>query len=82
MKNDKRLVVFCDCGNPFHQIVFEKEEDGAVIVYYQMRHYQGFLGRLKNCWMYLTKKDQNRVDYLDIVLYKEDTLKELKEFIR
>jgi hypothetical protein len=84
-----KQAIFCDCYSPNHNVIFEVDEFGndgvtqykELMVYVNLRHYAGFFKRLKNAYKYVTKKDVDRVDYLDILVSHPDELRKLKSVI-
>lgn len=84
----ERKVFFCDCHEPTHQLILEKErwEYGSksrteLTVFYNLKHFNSFWKRLRNAFNYVFKRDVARVDYLDIVIADKKTLREMRDFL-
>jgi hypothetical protein len=85
-----KQVAFCDCGYPDHQLVFEVDEtddeycrvtDKALILFVNVKHYNGFWKRLRNAYRYLTKSDVRRVDYMDVMVSDLTSLKSFRAVV-
>lgn len=83
--NERKRIVWCDCGDAAHHLIFEKSdwEHGPpeLLLYYRLDHYAPFWKRLLNAFLYVTKKDLNRIHYHDIVISDTSKLKELRDLI-
>lgn len=84
MNEDKR-VVWCDCGDMSHHLMFECFEwddgDTELMVYYRMVNYLPFMQRVILGIKYIFGIKPDRVDYMDIVISDKEKLIELRDTI-
>ena len=63
-----REVFWCDCNDLAHSVVFEKDDDGDIIVFYQMKNIWPWYKRLYLAFGYVFGLNLNYCHYQDIVL--------------
>jgi hypothetical protein len=80
MKNYKKHICECSCGDPEHLLIFHYcEKDNIIDVYFTSLWRDSFWFRIKSVFKYLFRKEQFHIS--DSVIFTNDNITQLEEFI-
>ena len=76
-----KTVFWCDCHDPDHQLIFEREfDDNFMMVHYRLNPAHHFWKRFLLGLRYIFQREQKLCQYGDIVLSPSE-IKRLKDYL-
>lgn len=70
---DQREILYCDCHDPFHLVVFDYDpEDETLLIYQQLNHHLPWWKRLYAAYLYVTGQTVARLQYTEVFLARHD----------
>ena len=66
-----REYLYCDCSEPFHNVVFDWDADEeSLLIYHAMKPYLPWYRRVLVATNYILGRDTSRIQYTEVVLDK------------